>query len=384
MKHDLIVIGAGFCGSILARKAADRGRRVLLVERRGHIAGNMYDERVDGILVHRYGPHTFHTNDEEVWNYVRGLTEWTPYELRCGAYFEGKFTPTPFNYQTIDDYNTPEKAAEIKRHIEAAFPGAEQATILELLDHPDDVVRGWAEFLFERDYRPYTCKQWGIEPNELDKSVLRRVPVVFSYRDGYFTDRHQVMPRHGFTALFEGLLRHPLITVRLHTEALGHLKLGDDGEMFWDGERLSIPVVCTGPIDELFGARYGSLPYRSLRFEGETLPQRSFQPAAVVAYPEAPGYTRIVEYTKLPDQDVGDRTRIVREYPSQYVYGAGIEPYYPVPSDSAHATLALYQQEARRYPLLFLGGRLADYRYYNMDQVVRRALEVWGGLETAL
>lgn len=376
MEHyDIIVVGTGFCGATVANLMARSGKRVLMLERRMHVAGNMYDEAVEGILVQRYGPHTFHTNNDKVFQFVSQFGEWEPYYLRCQAVMNGKATPSPFNFKTIDDFYSPEEAARLKKRIAQVYPGESQKTILELLESPDELIRGYAQFLFKNDYEPYTCKQWGISPAELDISVLRRVPVLFSYQERYFSDKYQMMPKHGFTKLFRLMLDHENITIKLGTDALKFFSVRPDG-IYLSGERTTVPIVYTGAIDELFQFCYGELPYRSLRFEYKTLPIRDYQDAPIVAYPQEKGYTRITEYTKLPVQEGLARTFIAVEYPLQYDPKQGHEPYYPVPCDSSHKTYQQYLERAKRYANLHLCGRLADYRYYNMDQAIARALFV--------
>lgn len=327
-----------------------------------------------GILVQRYGPHIFHTGNQEVIDYVQQHGEWQDFHLVCGAEIDGITTPTPFNFQTIDDFYSPEDAAELKRRIGAAFPGREFATVVEVLEHPDPMIRGYAEFLFEKDYSLYTAKQWGISPAEIDVSVLKRVPLRFSYADGYFDDPYQAMPKVSYTHFFETLLDHPNISVELEVDALDHLIVSGN-QLLFDGKPLTVPCVYTGPLDELFGFNSGPLPYRSLRFEWKHEDIDSKQAAPVVAYPQAEGFTRITEYKKLPIQDAPGTTYAV-EYSLQYDPDATNEPYYPIPTDSSQAAYDAYAEQAAQIPNLYCCGRLADFKYYNMDQALARALDV--------
>lgn len=374
---EYLVVGAGLCGGVIARELAERGKKVTLWERRDHIGGNMYDY-VDehGFLVQKYGPHTFHTNEKKLYDYMCRFEQWQDYKLTCGAVWEGKYTPTPFNFTTIDTFYPAEKAELLKEKLKKAFSGRDTATVVEVLAHPDEDIRGYAEFLFRNDYAPYTAKQWGISPTEIDPSVLKRVPLRFSYDEGYFGDDYQVMPRHSFTHFFENLLHHPDITVQLGIDALERLRIRD-GKLMLDGEVCRIPVVYTGALDELFDREYGRLPYRSLRFEWRYTDESSVQEAPVVAYPQEPGFTRITEYKKLPPQE-GRGSSYALEYPLTYDGTDSAEPYYPVLTEESQKQYAQYRDAAEKIPNLILCGRLADFKYYNMDQALERALETCG------
>ncbi len=371
---DCLVVGCGLSGGVIARHLAEQGKKVLIWERRDHIGGNMYDY-VDehGFLVQKYGPHTFHTRTKELYDYMCRYEQWQDYKLTCGAVWEGKYTPTPFNFTTVDTFYSAEQAAALKEKLEKAFADRETATVVEVLEHSDPDIRGYAEFLFENDYAPYTAKQWGVSPKEIDPSVLKRVPLRFSYNEGYFDDPYQVMPVHSFAAFFEKLLNHPNIQVELGVEALEHLCVKED-TLYLDGERLEIPVVYTGALDELFSGIYGRLPYRSLRFEWKYEEKDSLQDAPVVAYPQEDGYTRITEYKKLPVQNKPGTSYAV-EYPLLYKEGEKMEPYYPVLTEESQKQYAQYKELADRIPNLICCGRLADFKYYNMDQALERALD---------
>lgn len=374
MNYDVIVVGCGLSGSVIAREFAETGKTVFIIERRDHIGGNMYDYvNEDGVLVHKYGPHTFHTKKKELFDYMARFSEWDEYILTCGSVIDGKCTPTPFNFQTIDDFFDKHKAEKIKSALKEAYPDQEFATVLELLDHDNDLIREYAQFLFDKDYSLYTAKQWGISPKEIDKSVLKRVPIRFNYDVGYFDDEYQYMPRTSYKTFFDNILEHENITVKLGQDALKHLSL-HDGRIYMDGDEYKGILVYTGAIDELFECKYGRLPYRSLRFEWETEDKKSFQDAPVVAYPEAEGYTRITEYTKLPVQNVGNRTVFALEYPLQYDGTGDNEPYYPVLTDNSLLLYDKYRRKAEKYDNLILCGRLADFRCYNMDQALDRAI----------
>lgn len=377
---DVLVVGCGLSGAVTARHCAEQGKKVVIWERRDHIGGNMYDY-VDehGFLVQKYGPHTFHTKNKALYDYMCRFEQWQDYKLTCGAVWDGKYTPTPFNFTTIDTFYPPEKAAILKEKLEKAFAGRETATVVEVLEHPDKDIREYAEFLFKNDYAPYTAKQWGVSPSEIDPSVLKRVPLRFSHNEGYFDDLYQVMPKHSFTTFFENLLAHPNINVELGIEALERLTVQDD-KLFVDGKLAEYPVVYTGALDELFGCVYGRLPYRSLRFEWKHEERDSLQDAPVVAYPQEEGYTRITEYKKLPVQDKPGTSYAV-EYPLPYREGEKLEPYYPVLTEASQEQYTKYKTLADRIPNLICCGRLADFKYYNMDQALERALGICNKLK---
>lgn len=376
IQYDAIVIGCGLSGAVIARQLAEKNQKVLIWDRRNHIGGNMYDYvNEDGILVHMYGPHTFHTNKKELFDFMCKYSEWDEYKLTCGAEIDGKYTPTPFNFQTVDDFFSKEKAEKIKNAIGKAYPNQTTATVLEMLNHEDDLIREYANFLFEKDYSLYTAKQWGVSPNEIDPSVLKRVPLRFNYEIGYFDDEYQFMPKISYTNFFDNILNCENITIELGVDALDRVQLDENSGMIRvDGCVYDGLLVYTGAIDELFGCRYGKLPYRSLRFEWKTENKKSYQEAPVVAYPQAKGFTRITEYTKLPVQEVGQKTTYAIEYSLPYNIGEVCEPYYPVLTEESKGLYKKYKLESEKYNNLFLSGRLADFMYYNMDEALEKAL----------
>lgn len=372
---DALVIGCGFSGSVVARFLAEHGKQVQIWERRNHIAGNMYDY-VDehNILVQKYGPHTFHTVKKDLYKYICQFAEWEEFQLCCGAEIQGICTPTPFNFHSIDHFYSNVEAENLKQHIKSAYGDKKTASVLEALKHSDPLIRNYAKFLFDNDYRPYTAKQWGIEPNEIDPSVLQRVPLRFSYDKGYFEDEFQVMPKEGYTKFFHRLLDHANIQICLGIEALKRLKVNESGDkLFVDDKLVNFPVIYTGALDELFQCCYGHLPYRSLKFEWRYEEIESKQDLPVVAYPKAKEYTRIVEYKKLPVQNTHGTTYVI-EFPLQYQPERKTEPYYPVLTKKSMALYQKYAALADRVKNLFYCGRLADFKYYNMDQALEHAL----------
>lgn len=374
---DVLVVGCGLSGAVIARELAERGRKVLIWERRNHIGGNMYDY-VDehGYVVQKYGPHTFHTNKKYLYDYICKYSRWQPFILKCGAEIDGKCTPTPFNFKTIEDFYSEEEAKVLIKHIKQIFGERKTATVVEVLSAKDNIVSQFARFLFEKDYSLYTAKQWGVSPSVIDPSVLKRVPLRFSYDEGYFSDLYQVMPERSFTEFFEKLLDHPNIKVQLNIDALIHLKVSGDGKkLVIDGREVTIPVVYTGALDELFNHCEGPLPYRSLRFEWFYTQKDSFQSFPVVAYPQAEGFTRITEFKKLQPQE-GKGSTYAKEFPIEYISGKGSEPYYPVLTSGSQDQFQKYVRKSKGIKNLYCCGRLADFKYYNMDQALERALEV--------
>ena len=372
---DALIVGCGLTGSVIARHFAEQGKKVTIWERRNHIGGNMYDYTDEhGYLVQKYGPHAFHTAQKRLYDYMCRFEDWKPYRLTCGADWDGRCTPTPFNFKTIDTFYAPEQAQRLKKKLKSAFPDRETATVVEVLGHPDPEIRDYAEFLFQNDYAPYTAKQWGISPDKIDPSVLKRVPLRFSYDEGYFDDEYQVMPVHSFARFFENLLNHPNIRVELEVDALAHLRI-ENNSLLLDGERTAFPVVYTGALDELFSGAYGRLPYRSLRFEWMYQEIDSLQEYPIVAYPQRDGYTRITEFKKIPPQQ-GKGTVYAEEYPLPYEEGMKMEPYYPVLTEQSQKQFLQYRALANKISNLICCGRLADFKYYNMDQALERALDI--------
>lgn len=362
---DWLIVGAGFAGSVLAeRLASQRGESVLIVDKRPHIAGNAYDYHdAAGILVHRYGPHIFHTNAPQISDYLSNFTQWRPYEHRVLAEVDGKRVPIPINRTTIRElYGLDLDEAQL-----AAFYAERAEARGEVCTAEDVVVGQLGRELYEKFFRHYTRKQWGCEPSELDASVTARIPVRTNSDDRYFTDSFQAMPLEGYTRMFERMLAHPRIKVMLQTDFAEIASV--------------IPfrrLIYTGPIDEYFGYRHGRLPYRSLRFEHVTLDQPQVQPVATVNFPQTEAYTRITEFKHLTGQR-NERTSLVYEYPS-----AEGDPYYPVPAPQNRERFKLYDDMARKAGNVWFVGRLATYRYYNMDQVVGQALATFRRIEDSV
>lgn len=370
-----LIVGCGLSGSVIARELAEHNHEVTILEQRNHIGGNLYDYRDEhGILVHKYGPHTFHTNDYMLYNYLQKYCSWVDYKLTCGAVINGVCTPTPFNYKTIDEYFSLKKAQSIKEEFSRIFPERSTVTVVEALNCNSRLIYEYAKFLFDNDYSLYTSKQWGVSPSEIDSSVLKRVPLRLGYDNAYFDDIYQIMPRESYISFFNKLLDHSSITIELNVNALEHLKI-EKGELFYNGVSVDCPVIYTGAIDELFGSCYGALPYRSLRFDWKYENIESRQEMAVVAYPQDPEIIRIVEYKKLPYQNV-EGTSYEIEYSLPYIPGNRNEPYYPLLTQKSMDLYDRYRFLSSTVRNLYVCGRLGDFRYYNMDQALKRAMEI--------
>jgi UDP-galactopyranose mutase len=355
---DYLIVGAGFAGSVLAeRLARDADRQVLLCDVRPHIGGNAYDHyNDDGILVHKYGPHIFHTNSAEVFDYLSQFTAWRPYQHRVRAAVDGQLVPIPINLDTINAlYGLKLTTLEVGDFLASlAEPRAPIRTA------EDVVLNAVGRELYEKFFRGYTRKQWGRDPSELDASVTARVPTRTNRDDRYFTDTYQAMPLHGYTRMFERMLDHPNIKILLNTDYREIVGLIPYREMIY-----------TGPIDAFFDYRYGKLPYRSLRFQHETHATEVYQSAPVINYPNDYAYTRVTEFKYLTGQEHA-KTSIVYEYPE-----AEGDPYYPVPCPENAALYKRYKALADATAGVTFVGRLATYKYYNMDQVVAQALAVY-------
>jgi UDP-galactopyranose mutase len=355
---DYLVVGAGFAGSVLAeRLAAGSGKKVLIVDKRPHIGGNAYDEYDDnGILIHKYGPHIIHTNSRDVFEYLSRFTEWRQYQHRVRASVDGQLVPIPINLDTINQlYGTTFNSFQLQEFFDSVAEPRESIRTSE-----DVIISKVGRELYEKFFRNYTRKQWGLDPSELDSTVIARIPVRTNRDDRYFTDTYQAMPLHGYTRMFQRMLSHPNIKVMLNT---------DYHEI--EGSIPYSQVVFTGPIDEYFDFRFGKLPYRSLEFKFETINTARHQAVAVVNYPNDYAFTRVTEIKHITGQE-HPKTTLVAEYPR-----ADGDPYYPVPRPENAALYKRYQELASETEGVYFVGRLATYKYYNMDQVVAQALATY-------
>lgn len=379
--YHAIVVGSGYAGAISARLLAEQGQSVLLIERRAHIAGNMYDEKDEhGVLVHRYGPHISVMNNRLTYDFLSRFTEWIPYHHHVNAEIDGKEVPLPFNLNSLSLLFPLDEAEAIETKLVASYGYGADVPVLELRQNPDPQVHKLADYVYDRVFLHYTMKMWALTPEKISPAVTGRVPVRISHDDRHFRHKIQVMPKHGFTALFRQMLDHPNITLQLNTNAAEHLTLNEDTHhLLWNGTPYGGKVIYTGALDELLGYRYGILPYRSLEFHFESYPMDYIQTTPVLNWPDDRPYMRRTEMKRLTQQKIPGVTTVVCDEPGPYTKGAKKwnEPCYPI---NEPGCLALYKQYAgavAQYPQIYPVGRLADYKYYNMEDTILRTLALF-------
>ena len=406
--YDVWVAGAGYAGAVSARALAEKGKKVLVLERRDHIGGNAYDCLDEyGVLIHKYGPHIFHTNDKKVFDFLSRFTQWRDYQHRVVANIpdpagEGRpgwrlQYPVPFNLTSLEEAFGKEEGKALGDKLIAAYGAEKKVTILELRQNPAPEIAALADYVYEHVFVHYTMKQWGQKPEDIDPNTTARVPVFLSRDDRYFQDAYQGMPLEGYTKMFERMLDHPNIEVLLNTDVRQYLSLEEYDIFLRDaGMPLSVPLIYTGPLDEFFGLCYGRLPYRTLDFVFETWQDRDYsapgmpypdpdhplrgggfyQTHGTVNYTVDRDYTRITEFKHLTGQELPGVTTIVKEYSRAYTGAEGETPYYAIINPENNALYAKYKAEADKKQQLHLLGRLAEYKYYNMDAIAARALEL--------
>lgn len=372
---DSVIIGAGVAGCVAARNLAESGRKVLVLEQRDHIGGNCYDEKDEhGILIHKYGPHIFHTKEQKAYDYLSRFTDWYAFGHEVVANVHGKLIPVPFNLNTLHMVYDQEKADALEKKLIDAFGLESRVPILKLREHEDPEIREIADYVYENIFLHYTMKQWGQTPEQIDPAVTGRVPVLISHDNRYFQEPWQGMPLHGYTLMFEKMLDHENITVEIGVDARSRVTFSE-GSVSLDGQAFTGDVIYTGPLDELFDCRFGRLPYRSLRFDFEYYDKPDYQGHSVVNYTVSEDFTRITEFKYLTGQQA-EGTTIVKEYPFAYTGAEGEIPYYSIANEANQKLYEQYRGLVEHIPNVWLLGRLAEYKYYNIDAMVLKALEL--------
>jgi UDP-galactopyranose mutase len=377
---DCIVVGAGIAGCVSAERLASQGRKVLIIEERSHIGGNCYDYYNDhGILVHPYGPHIFHTDNEEVWNYLSRFTDWHYYQHRVRGVVDGQLVPIPFNLNTLHALFPRTLSVRLEEKLVETFGIGAKVPILKLRQTDDSDLQMLANYVYEKVFLNYTLKQWGMRPEEISSKVSGRVPVFVSRDDRYFQDQYQALPKHGYTRMFEHILEHPNIHVMLQTSMHDLIAIDiQKKNILFMGQPFSGTFVYTGMIDELFNYQFGDLPYRAIRFEHSTFPYQKYQDAAVINYPNNYTFTRISEFKQITGQNHA-LTSILREYPCSFdrqKFKQSV-PCYPILQKTFEQRAQQYIKICEYFPNMIAIGRLSEYKYYDMDDMVARVLSIF-------
>lgn len=371
---EILIAGAGFSGSVAARVLAEKGYKVTIFEQRSTIGGNAFDENINGIISQKYGPHIFHTSNKEVVDFLSKFTEWFDYKHSVKGMIDGKLVPIPFNLTSLETLFDANSANHIKDVLFKEIGLGQKVPVLQLIKHKDKEIQKFGEYVFKKVFYNYTLKQWEMEPTKLNPAIMERVPVNVSYQDMYFpNDLYQIMPKQGFTHIFENMLNHPNIELKLNANILDKLTF-DKNNIYFDGKLFKGELIFTGCIDELFNYKFGKLPYRTLDFEFEVHNVTSYQEASVVNYPNEEAYTRISEFSKFTCNPIENYTIIVKEYPKSHKLGD--IPYYPIEIKENISLYEKYLDLSKKYSNLHLLGRLANYKYINMDLAVLNALNL--------
>jgi len=380
-----IIVGSGFAGSVIAERIANiLNQRVLIIEKRNHIGGNCYDYFDEkGILVHKYGPHIFHTNLKYVWDYASQFTGWYFYQHKVLGLIDGKKVPIPFNLNSLYELIPLKLANLLEEKLISKFGYGKKVSILRLRETEDADLKLLSDLIYEKVFLNYTLKQWGVRPEELDSSVMERVPIYISRDNRYFQDKYQGIPKEGYHKLFERMLSHPNIKLLLNTDFKEVIDIDyEERKIYFLGKEFKGKLIFTGPIDEFFNYEYGELHYRSLKFEFNTISQEYYQEVGVVNYPNEYEFTRITEFKYLTGQK-SDFTTIAIEYPQIYDRDQQDRniPFYPIPKEENVNLYEKYKEKAKNFKNVVFTGRLGEYRYYNMDEVIKRGLEIFEGLK---
>lgn len=373
---EYIIVGAGFAGSVMAERIANiLNKKVLVIEKRDHIGGNCYDYcDKTGILVHKYGPHIFHTDLDHVWEYLSSFTDWHHYEHKVLGFVNKDKIPIPFNLNSLHRSFSSSVAQSIEQKLIETYGYGVKIPILKLMRSEDEDLRLLADYVYNNVFLNYTKKQWGMKPEDLDPSVTERVPLYISHDNRYFQDRYQGVPKDGYNKLFVRMLNNPNINLKMNTDSRELINIKDN-EIFFKDMKFKGVLIFTGSIDELFDYKFGKLPYRSLNFEFQTINQNTYQEVGTVNYPNNFNFTRITEFKHLTGQK-NPKTSIVKEYPKFFDKKSDI-PYYPIPKIEYNKIYKKYAENVDNIDNLILVGRLADYKYFNMDSVIERTLTIF-------
>ena len=374
-KYDAIVVGAGCAGSTIARILADKKKKVLVIDKRSHIGGNAYDYfNEDGIIIHQYGPHIFHTNEKEVFNFVKKYSPFFKYQHKVLGNLDNQLVPVPFNFKSLELTHAKKEAEEIKKLLKKYYKGKTRVSVFDLLNHKHPIIKKFGQFVFDKVFAYYTAKQWNIKIKDIDKSVINRVPVILGYQDTYFGDKYQYMPAKGYTYMFKNMLKHPNIKVELNANIVDHIKFKNK-KIYIDHEEFKGKFIYTGAIDELFDYEFGVLPYRSLDIKLNKINKTHYQKAATVNYLTSEKFTRISEYKYFLKQNIKGKTVIAKEYSKAYKVKDKTDPYYPINNEHNNKMYLKYKKLADSYHI-YLSGRLAEYKYYNMDLAILNAIHL--------
>lgn len=371
-----LIIGAGFAGSVIAERIVSQlNKKVIIIEKRNHIGGNCYDYKDENnILIHKYGPHLFHTNNKNVFDYLSQFTEWDIYYHHVLAMIDGKKVPIPFNFNTLYEVFSHTLAKRLEDKLLSEFDYDSKVPILDLKKSTDKDLRYLADFIYEKIFVHYTAKQWGMRPEDLDSAVTARVPVFIGKDNRYFNDIYQVVPKDGYSILFKNMLNSKNIKLLLKTDFRDVCKINDN-KFYFMGSEFKGKIIYSGQIDTLFDDKFGELPYRSIDMKFETIAQEQYQEKATVNYPNDYNFTRITEFKHI-HQTNSPKTTILKEYPQEYIKDKN-SPYYPIFTEGNQTKYDEYFNYSKKYENLILVGRLAEYKYYDMDDIVERALEVF-------
>lgn len=373
---DYIIVGAGLAGCVMAERIASQlNKKVLIIEKRNHIGGNCYDLKDENnILIHKYGPHLFHTNNKNVVDYLSNFTSWDIYNHEVLAYIDGKEVPIPFNINTLYEVFPDTIAQRLEDKLLQTFEYNAKVPILELKKSSDEDLTFLADFIYEKIFVNYTAKQWGMKPEDMDSAVTARVPIFVGRDDRYFNDKYQMLPKNGYTNMINNMLNHKNIKVMTNTDfkEICHLK---NNQFYLFDSKFEGKVIYTGEIDELFDYQFGELPYRSVDMKFETIEEEYYQEKATINYPNNYDFTRITEFKHIHPTN-SDKTTILKEYPQEYKRNENT-PYYPIFTDENQSKYNEYLKYSKSIDNLVLVGRLAEYKYYDMDDIVERTLEVY-------